>query len=109
MITNGYNGHIQNYKYNKDKSIGSFLVGLSSLGVGIIAGNKLSNFINKKFFHKEEHRKIKPTDFAPHVDDTCVGLSIILNNSTIGEKVSRIIPFALLIGGYAAGTAKENN
>jgi hypothetical protein len=94
--------------YPKEKNIAMVGVGALALGVGIFLGNKVSNLINTKIFHKEEHREIRPTDFAPHVDDTCVGLSIILNNSTIGNKISKVVPFALMVGGYITGIAKEN-
>ena len=40
-----------------------------SLGVGIVAGNRVSNLLNEKVFNKKMDRKIKGTDFAPHVDD----------------------------------------
>lgn len=84
------------------------LIGALSLGIGILAGNKTCNLINNKLFHNKEKRNIRPTDFAPHIDDICMGTSLILNNSKIGEKVSRFIPLALFIGGYKTGIAKED-
>jgi len=93
----------------KDKNMMMVVVGTIALGTGIYLGNKVSNLINEKIFHREEHRKIRLTDFAPHVDDTCVGLTVIFNNSNIGNKISKIIPFALTIGGYSTGIAKEKN
>ncbi|MBP3820548.1 hypothetical protein J6G99_02760 [bacterium] len=81
---------------------------LGSLAIGIIAGNKVSNEINEKLYHKEVDRGIKATDFAPHVDDLCMSISMVNEGSTFASKLGRIIPFALLVPGYETGTAREN-
>lgn len=80
---------------------------IGSLGVGIIAGNKVSNEINEKLYHKKVERGIKATDFAPHVDDLCMSISMVNSGSTFGTKLGRIIPLALLVPGYETGTARE--
>ena len=41
----------------------------SALVVGIVAGNKVSNFINEKVFHKKVERKIQGTDFTANDGD----------------------------------------
>lgn len=80
---------------------------LGSLAVGIIAGNKVSNEINEKLYHKKVERGIKATDFAPHVDDLCLSISMLNSGSEFGTKLGRIIPLALLVPGYETGTARE--
>ncbi len=81
---------------------------LASLGVGIIAGNKVSNEINERLYHKKVERGIKATDFAPHVDDLCMAISMVNQGSSLGARLGRFIPLALLVPGYETGTAREN-
>ncbi len=80
---------------------------VASLAVGIISGNKVSNEINERLYHKKVERGIKATDFAPHVDDVCMALTMMNEKSTFGSKLGRIIPLALLVPGYETGTARE--
>lgn len=80
---------------------------LGSLAVGIIAGNKVSNEINEKLYNKKVERGIKATDFAPHVDDLCLSISMVNSGSEFGTKLGRVIPLALLVPGYETGTARE--
>ncbi len=80
---------------------------LGSLGVGIIAGNKVSNEINEKLYNMKVERGIKATDFAPHVDDLCMSISMVNEGSTFGTLLGRVIPLALLVPGYETGTARE--
>lgn len=77
------------------------------LGVGIYLGNKVSNLINEKLYHKKVHRNIKATDFAPHVDDLCMAASMMNKDSSFGSKLGRVIPLALLVPGYQTGIAQE--
>lgn len=77
------------------------------LGVGIYLGNKISNLINEKLYHKKVERDIKASDFAPHVDDLCMATSMMNKGSSFGEKLGRIIPLALLVPGYQTGIAQE--
>lgn len=81
---------------------------LGLLGVGIYLGNKVSNFINDKMYHKKVERNIKATDFAPHVDDVCMAASMMNKESSFGAKLGRIIPLALLVPGYQTGIAQKN-
>ncbi len=84
--------------------VGMTAVGLSA---GIVAGNKVSNFINEKVFKKKADREIRATDFAPHVDDVCLAITLMAKNSPVGSYISKLIPPALLIPGYEVGIAKE--
>ena len=79
---------------------------LTFLSLGIYLGNKVSNFINDALYNKKVDRNIKATDFAPHVDDVCMAASM-MDSSSFGDKIGRVIPFALLVPGYEAGTARE--
>lgn len=80
---------------------------LGSLGIGIIAGNKVSNEINEKLYNMKVERGIKATDFAPHVDDLCMSISMVNEGSTFGTLLGRVIPLALMVPGYETGTARE--
>ena len=80
---------------------------LSALGVGIFLGNRVSNYINDKVYHKKVDRDIRATDFAPHVDDLCMATTMMDANSTFGKKLGKIIPLALVVPGYQTGIAQE--
>ena len=82
-------------------------VGLTaaSLGVGIIAGNKVSNFINEKVSGKKVEREIRGTDFAPHVDDLCLAITLMAPGTPVGEVIAKTIPFFLTVPGYQTGIA----
>lgn len=95
--------------FNKiSENLPNALATVLSLGVGIIAGNKVSNEINEKLYHKPVQRGIKATDFAPHVDDLCMATSMMNQGSLFASKIARVIPLALLVPGYETGTAQEN-
>lgn len=81
---------------------------LGLLGIGIYAGNKVSNLINEKLYHKKVERNIRPSDFAPHVDDVCMATSMMNQDSLFGSKLGRIIPLALLVPGYETGIARND-
>ena len=89
------------------KNIPNAVATLGSLGIGIVAGNKVSNEINERLYHKKVERGIKASDFAPHVDDLCMSISMVNSGSEFGTKLGRIIPLALLVPGYETGTARE--
>lgn len=79
------------------------------LGVGLYLGNKVSNFINEKIYHKKVERNIKATDFAPHVDDLCMATTMMNKESVFASKLARVIPLALLVPGYQTGIAQEKH
>ena len=91
------------------KAIPGSVATLAALGCGIFAGNKVSNFINEKIYHKKVERDIKATDFAPHLDDVCLATSMMNKESTFGSLLGRFIPIALLFPGYETGSAQEKN
>ena len=78
------------------------------LGVGIYLGNKVSNLINEKLYHKKVERDIKASDFAPHVDDLCLAATMMNEGSSFGAKLGRVIPIALLVPGYQTGIAQDS-
>lgn len=78
-----------------------------SLCVGILCGNKVSNYINERVYNRKVDRNVRASDFAPHVDDLCMATSMMNKSSSIGDKIGRIIPFALLVPGYETGIAQE--
>ena len=80
---------------------------LTALGVGIFFGNRVSNYINEKIYHKKVDRNIRATDFAPHVDDLCMSITMMNPNSTFGQKLGKVIPLALIVPGYETGIAQD--
>lgn len=89
------------------KYIPSSIMTLAALGAGIITGNKVSNFINEKLYHKEVDRKIKGTDFAPHVDDLSMAVSLMAKQSKFSSAIANTVPVFLCFPGIETGTAKE--
>ncbi len=100
-------GKIPKYVNIALKNMPNAVCTLLFLGAGIFAGNKVSNFINDKIYHKKVDRGIKATDFAPHIDDVCMATSMMNKESDFGAKLGRVIPFALLVPGYETGTARN--
>jgi hypothetical protein len=80
---------------------------ITLLSIGIFLGNRVSNLINEKLYHKKVDRNICPTDFAPHVDDICMATTMMNKESSFGAKLGRIIPIALLVPGYETGIAQD--
>ena len=78
-----------------------------SLGVRIAAGNRVSNLLNEKVFNKKMDRKIKGTDFAPHVDDLGMAVSLMADKSKGASFITRIVPAFLCVPGYEVGTHRD--
>lgn len=81
----------------------------TSLATGIIAGNKVSNAINEKVHGIKADRGIKITDFAPHIDDVCLAITLMAENSPIGSIISKFVPIALTVAGIETGKAKPHH
>ncbi len=90
------------------KSVPNTVSTLVLLGFGIFLGNRVSNFINEKIYHKKVDRNVKATDFAPHVDDLCMAMTMMNEDSIFASRLSRVIPLALLVPGYQTGIAQEH-
>lgn len=80
---------------------------VTSLGIGIIAGNKVSNLINEKVFGRKVERGIKGTDFAPHVDDLGMAVSLMADKSKLSTFITRTVPAFLCVPGYEVGTHRD--
>lgn len=89
------------------KALPSAAMTVAGLGVGIIGGNKLSNFINEKIYHKHVDRKIKKTDFAPHVDDLSMAITLMADKSPLSTAITRTVPGFLCVPGYQIGTHRD--
>lgn len=89
------------------KVIPSASMTLAALGVGIVCGNKLSNFINEKIYHKHVDRKIKKTDFAPHVDDLSMAVTLMADKSPLSTAITRTVPGFLCVPGYQIGSHRD--
>ena len=51
---------------------------------------------------------IKASDFAPHVDDLCMAMTVMNEDSLFASRLARVIPLALLVPGYQTGIAQEH-
>ncbi len=80
-----------------------------SLASGIVSGNKVTNLINDKFLGQKQNRKIKTTDFAPHVDDLCLAITLMgSKNSPLASSITRSIPLFLTVPGYQSAKAQDS-
>lgn len=94
---------------NAMKAIPFSIATIASLGIGIYTGNRVSNVLNEKIFHKKVEREIKGSDFAPHVDDLGVALSLMAEKSKFVSFVQRTVPLFLCVPGIEAGTHREED
>ena len=85
------------------------LVSGSSLVAGIIAGNRVSNKLNERVHGVKQERGIRITDFAPHIDDVCLAITLMAENSPFGSIVSKFVPVALTVAGIETGFANNEN
>lgn len=100
--------YVVNHKFLKNTI--QVLVSGISLGVGIIAGNRFSNFINEKVYGEKVERKIKATDFAPHLDDVCLAVTLMAGErSVLGSVISKFVPAALSVAGNVVGNTKADD
>ena len=89
------------------KAIPGSVATLAALGCGIFAGNKVSNLINEKIYHKKVERNIKPSDFAPHVDDVGMAVSLMAEKSAFSTFIQRVVPAFLCVPGMETGMHRE--
>lgn len=94
-------------KTDKAKGAPKLIASAVFLLTGIIAGNKVGNYINKKAFRVDDQRKLKLSDMSPHIDDTCLAISIAAPENAIGYVIKRFIPAALMVAGFSTGIAQE--
>ncbi len=85
---------------------GSFAT-IAALSLGILAGNRVSNFINEKIFNKKVKREIKSSDFAPHVDDLGMAISLMATKSKFSSFIQRIVPAFLCVPGIEVGMHRD--
>lgn len=91
------------------RSIPAVLLTGVSLTLGIISGSKVTNFINDKFLNQQRNRKIKTTDFAPHVDDLCLAITLMgSKNSPLAGTITRTVPMFLTVPGYQVAKAQDS-
>lgn len=93
---------------NTLKAVPMSIMTVVGLGTGIILGNKVSNFINEKLYHHKVERKIKGTDFAPHVDDLGMAVTLMAKKSKFSSAITNTVPFFLCVPGIQTGIAKEH-
>ncbi len=90
------------------KAIPAIGITAFALGAGIYTGNKVTNFINEKLFGQKQKREIKSSDFAPHVDDLCLAVTLMgAKDSPVVSTITRTVPLFLSIPGYQVGKAQE--
>ena len=89
------------------KGLPFYVTTLAALTGGIFAGNKVSNCLNEKVFHKKVDRNVKASDFAPHVDDIGMAVSLMADKSKTASFISRTIPLFLCVPGYQTGVHRD--
>ena len=99
-------------KVSKKTAKGKSIRVVSSLGA-ILGGIYLANFAmnkvsNKIFKESANERGVKGTDLFPHIDDVLASGEYILPDNNIIRKISRIVPFALMVAGNEIGNKKAN-
>ena len=100
-------GNLIKYTNKFLKSLPSLTLTGAALGAGIITGNKLSNWINEKVYHRHVERNIKTTDFAPHVDDLSLAVTLMAEKSPIATTITRTVPAFLCVPGYEIGIHRD--
>jgi hypothetical protein len=100
-------GKVKNFVNKALMCIPFSIATISSLVTGIFAGNRVSNYLNEKVFHKKVDRKIKGTDFAPHVDDIGMAVSLMAEKSAGASLIQRTVPAFLCVPGYETGTHRD--
>ncbi|MBQ8169093.1 hypothetical protein IJZ97_06735 [bacterium] len=79
-----------------------------ALAAGIKVGSAITNLINEKMFGQKKKREIKTSDFAPHVDDLCLAITLMgPKESVIANSITRTVPLFLSVPGYQVGKAQE--
>lgn len=89
------------------KAVPFSIATIGALAAGIITGNRVSNFINEKIFDKKVERKIKGSDFAPHVDDIGMAVSLMADKSAASSIIQRTVPAFLCVPGIEVGMHKD--
>lgn len=102
----------EKFKVSNKTTKGKAVRAVSSLGA-IIAGIYIANFAMNKlsnaiFHNKSEERGVKGTDLFPHVDDLLASGQYIAPESKLIAKVSRVVPFALMVPGNEIGNKKAD-
>lgn len=83
------------------------VTGVTLMGA-IFGGNKVTNILNEKIYNIKDDRDVKLADLSGNVDDTCLAITTGFGpNNVVAKAVSRIIPLALIVGGYATGVTQE--
>ncbi len=94
--------------FNKTlKAIPFSVATLGALTAGIFAGNRVSNFLNEKVFKKKVERGVQVSDFAPHVDDIGMAVSLMADKSKTASLIQRTVPLFLCVPGYETGTHRD--
>lgn len=85
---------------------------IASIGAiigGIYLANYTMNKVSNNIFKETSNtRGVKGTDLFPHIDDLVVSGRYVLPDSKVVHKISRIVPFALMVAGNEIGNKKTN-
>lgn len=89
------------------KNIPVIAMTMLALIAGIKTGNVITNTINEKRFGQTKKRDLKTTDFAPHVDDLSLAITLMGSKSLLTNAVTRTVPIFLTVPGYQVGKAQN--
>lgn len=84
-----------------------FVFGFGSLIAGVVAGNTLSQEINKQIFKENYYRKLNWKDWALQFDNVCLVTSISNAGTNVAKLASKLIPVAHIAPGYLTGIKKD--
>src|SRR5574344_1244334 len=100
-------GKIANSINTSIKKVPEIIMSLTGLGIGIIVGNRVANFIDDKVFKTKHDRKIKLSDFSAHLDDIALATYLVVPDNKLGKLACKFIPPALCMPGFEAGRKRE--
>lgn len=81
---------------------------ITGLIAGVFTANVVANKINEHVFHQGKGRPVQATDFSAHLDDICSAAQKI-SSADIVQKVTRIVPIALMVAGNEIGNTSIEN
>ncbi len=90
---------VETYRTNVTKAV----TALAGLFLGVYASNILANKINEIIFKQGKGRPVQLSDFSAHLDDFCMAARQVDNKNKIIQKITMLIPAALMVAGNEVG------
>ncbi|MDD3593042.1 MAG: hypothetical protein PHX18_00270 [Candidatus Gastranaerophilales bacterium] len=84
----------------------NFVITLGGLISGVFVGTEIASFFNSKLHSEHCNRKVKPRDFAFHIDDLATTFAIIDEKGAMRSILGKVVPIVFTMCGYEAGTKR---